>query len=68
MSVAKSDLMALELMLEASTTDAAIQKNFFISETTTLDLNDIMKIVNSLKGAYLLIKHFNERVDNKVKE
>ena len=68
MSVAKSDLMALELMLEASTTDAAIQKNFFISETTTLDLNDIMKIVNSLKGACLLIKHFNERVDNKVKE
>ena len=59
--LAKSVLIPLGLTVAASATNAAIQKKVFGLGTTTLlfsnkDLNDIMKIVKSLKESVLLIK------------
>ena len=73
--LAKSVLIPLGLTGVASATDTAIQKKKqdFESGTTTSvfsneDLNDIMKIVKSLKESGLLIKGVSETIKNKAKE
>ena len=56
----------------AEATDAAIHKNMLRSGTTTLvisneEMNDIMKIINSLEESGLLIKDFSETIKNEEK-
>ena len=69
----KSVLIPLGLLAAASATDAAIHKKTFGSGATTLiisheEMNDIMKIIKSLKKSGLLIKGVNETIKNKAKE
>ena len=71
--LAKSVLIPLELTAAASTTDAAIQKKIFGSGMTTLiisieEMDDIMKIVESLEESGLLIKGVSETIENEAKE
>ena len=56
-----------------SAADAAFQKNIYGSGTTSLiianeEMEDIMKIVNSLKESGLLIKGVSETIKNETKE
>ena len=71
--LAKSILIPLQLTAPASATDAAIHKKMFGSGTTTLiisngEMNDIMKIINSLKESGLLIKSVSGTNKNEAKE
>ena len=71
--LAKSLLIPLELKAAASATDVAIQKNIFGSGMTTLiisngEMNDIMKIVKSLREFGLLIKDVSKSIENEAKE
>ena len=57
----------------AAATDSAAHKKMFGSGNTTLiisneELNDIMKIVNSLEGSGLLIKGVSQAIKNEAKE
>ena len=68
----KSILIPLGLTAAASTTDTAIHKKIFRSGFTTLkisneEINDIMKIVNSLEESGLLIKGVSETIKNETK-
>ena len=68
----KSVLIPLKLAQAASTTDSAIQKNIFGSGMTTMiisneEINDIMKIIKSLKQAGLLKKRVSNTDENKTK-
>ena len=59
--LAKSVLIPLELIAEASVADAAIHKKMFGSGNTTLtisneEMNNIMKIVKLLRESGLLVK------------
>ena len=70
--LAKSILIPLGLTAAASTTDTAIHKKIFRSGFTTLkisneEINDIMKIVNSLEESGLLIKGVSETIKNETK-
>ena len=72
-SLAKSDLFPLGLIVAASATDVAIHRKMFGSRVTTLiisneEINDIMKIVNTLKESGLLIKDVSETIKNEAKE
>ena len=54
-------------------TDAAIQENIFGSDMTTLiisneEMNDIMKIMKSVKDAGFLIKCISDTSENEEKE
>ena len=65
--LAKSVLMPLGL------TDAAIQKKIYESGTTALiisneEMEDIMKLVKSLKELELLVKGISETIKNERKE
>ena len=71
--LAKSVLISLGSTAAASAADATIQKNVFGSGTATLiisneKINDIIKIVNSLEKAGLLIKNISETIKNEAKE
>ena len=73
--LAKCILIPLELTAAVSATDAAIQKKKYYdsAQQRTLfssneDLNDIVKIIKSLKDASLLIKDISETVENEIKE
>ena len=71
--LAKSVLIPLELIAEASVTDAAIHKKMFGSGNTTLiisneEMNNIMKIVKLLKESGLLIKGAIKIIKNEAKE
>ena len=71
--IAKSVLIPLGLTATASTTDAAIQKKMCGSSMITLlisneEMDDIMKIVKSLKDAGLLIKGVSETIKNEAKK
>ena len=71
--LAKSVLIPLGLTAVASATDAAIQKKIFGSGMTTLiisneEMNDIVKIVKSLKESGLLIKGVSKIIQNEAKE
>ena len=67
--LAKIVLILLRLTATASPTDAAIHKNMFGSDMTTLiisneEMNDIMKIFKSLEESGLLIKGASETIKN----
>ena len=71
--LSKSVLLPLGIRAEASATDAAIQKKMFESGTTILiifieEMNDIMKIVKSLKESGLLIKGVSKTGKHEAKE
>ena len=73
--LAKSVLIPLGLTPAASTADAGIHKKILGPDhnTTTLiisnnEIEDIIKIVKSLKDSALLLKEVTERVQNGVKE
>ena len=71
--LAKSVLILLGLTAVASARDAAIHKKIFGSGNTTLvvsneEMNDIMKIINSLEGSGLLIKDVSQTIKNETKE
>ena len=71
--LAKSLLIPLGLTAAASATDAAIHKKMFRSGFTTLiisneEMNEIMKVINSLEESGLLIKGVSETIKNKAKE
>ena len=68
----KSVSIPLKLAQAASTTDSAIEKNIFGSGMTTMiisneEINDIMKIIKSLKQAGLLKKRVSNTDENKTK-
>ena len=63
----------LGLTAAASATDAAINKKILGSGTTTLitsnyEMNDILKIVTSLKDSGILLKGVGETIKNETKE
>ena len=69
----KSVLIPVGLTAAAAATDSAAHKKMFGSGNTTLiisneELNDIMKIVNSLEGSGLLIKGVSQAIKNEAKE
>ena len=69
--LAKSVLMSLGLT--AATADVTVHKKVFGSGTATLviskeQMNDIMKIVQSLEESGLLIKGVSRTIKNKAKE
>ena len=71
--LAKSALIPLGLTTAASAADAGIHKKILGSETTTLiisnnEMEDIIKIVKSLKDSGLLLKGVNETIQNEIKE
>ena len=71
--LAKSTLIPLGLTTASSATDAAIHKKIFGFGTTTLmisneEVNDIMKIVKSLKEPGFSIKDNSKTIKNEVKE
>ena len=71
--LAKSVLIPLGLTAAASAPDAGIHKKILESRNTTLiisnnEMEDIIKIVKSLKDSGLLLKGVTETVHNEVKE
>ena len=71
--LAKSVLIPLGLTATASATDAAIHKKMFGPGTTKLiisneEMNDIMKVVESLEESGLSIKGVSETIQNEAKE
>ena len=71
--LAKSGLIPLGLTAAASVTNVPIQKKLFGSGMTTLiisngKMNDIIKLVKSLKEFDLLIKDLSKTIKNKTKE
>ena len=71
--LAKSVLITLGLTAAASVTDEAIHKKLFGSANTTLivlneEMNDIMKIANSLEESRLFIKGVSKTIKNAAKE
>ena len=69
----KSVFIPLGLIGAASATDAAIHKKMDGSRNTALivsneEINDIMKMVNSLEESALLIKGVSETIQNEAKE
>ena len=65
-------MIILILTEVAPATDAIIQKKIYDSETTFMisneEIEDIMKIVKSLKKSGLLIQDVSEKTVNEVKE
>ena len=71
--LAKRVLILLGLTAAASATDPAIHKKVFRSGVTTLiisneEINDIVKIINSLEESSLLMKGVSKAIKNKAKE
>ena len=71
--LAKSDLIPLGLTTVASETDVAIRNKIFESGVITSiisnkEINDTMKIVNSLEESAVLTKGVSEAIKNEAKE
>ena len=72
--LAKSVFIPLGLTAAASATDAAINKNMFVSGNMTIIISNeeingiIIKIVKSLEESGLLIKDVSETIKNEAKE
>ena len=70
--LAKYVLLPLGVKTAKSATDAAILKKILGSGTTLIisneEMDDIMKMVQSLKESGLLIKGFSETIKNEAKE
>ena len=63
----------LGLTAAASATDAAINKNIFVSGATTLmisnvEMNDILRLVKSLEDSGVLLKVVNETIKTEAEE
>ena len=72
-TLAKSLLIPLGLTAAASAADAGIYRKILGSGNTTLiisnkDMEDLIKILKSLKDSGLLLKGVTESVENEVKE
>ena len=70
--LAKSDLLPIGLSAGMSEADAAIQKKIYRSGTTALiisnkEMEDIMKIVNTLEKSELIVKGICETIKNETK-
>ena len=73
MPLAESVLIALELIAAALAADTGINKKISDSGTTTLiisndEMENIIKIVKSLKDSGLLLKWVSETIQNEAKE
>ena len=71
--LAKNVLAPLGITAAASALDAGIQKKIHGSGTTTLiisneEMNDIMKIIQSLEDSNILLKGVTETIKNETKE
>ena len=71
--LAKNVLAPLGITAVASTIDAGVQKNIYGLGTATLmisneEMNDIMKIVQSLKDSNILSKGVTKTIENETKE
>ena len=70
--LAKSVLITLGLIAASSARNAAVQKKIFGSVTALIisneEMNDIMKIVESLEDSALLIKSIRKTIRNETKE
>ena len=68
--LAESVLIPLGLKASASATDAAIHKKMYITTSiiSNEEINDIMKIFESLEESGLLIKSVSETIRNETKE
>ena len=71
--LAKRVLFPLGLTAAASAADTGIQKKILGSEATTLiisneEMNDVMKIVQSLEDSGILLQGFSETIKNETKE
>ena len=71
--LAESVLIPLGLSAGMSAADSAIQKKIYGSDTATLiianeEMEDIIKIVESLEESVLLIKGISETINNEAKE
>ena len=71
--LAKNVLITLGSTAAASATDAAIHKKKFGSGMTTLitsnkEMNEIMKIINSLEESEFLLKRVSATIKNEAKE
>ena len=71
--LARSGLIPLGLTAAVSATNAAIHKQIFRSGNMTLiisneEMNDIMKIIESLEESRLLIKDISKTIKNEAKE
>ena len=69
----KSILIPLGLIAEASAADAGIHKKMMGSGTTTLiisneEINDTMKIVQTLEDSNILLKGVTKTIENEAKE
>ena len=71
-SLAKSVLLPFTLMAGLSVTDTAIKKNIWIRGNSIIisneEIEDIMKIVQSLEESSLLIEDISETIKNDAKE
>ena len=72
-TLAKDILALLGITAAASAVDAGIQKKIHGSGTTTLvisnkEMNDIMKIVQTLEDSKILLKGITKTIENKKKE
>ena len=71
--LAKSFLIPLGLKAAASAADARIRKTILDSQTTALlisnyEMEDIIKMVESLEDSGLLLKGVSETIQNEAKE
>ena len=71
--LAKNTSAPLGITATASAIDAAIQKKIHSSRTTTLitsdeEMNDIMKIVQTLEDSNILLKGVTKTIKSKIKE
>ena len=71
--MAKNILALLGITAVASESDAGIQKEIHGSGTTTLmisnkEINDIMKIFQTLEDSNILLKGITEIIENEAKE
>ena len=71
--IAKNVLLPFASSVKMSAGDAAIPKKIYVLSTTALiildeEINDIMKIVKSLKESNLLIKGISKTINNDNKE
>ena len=71
--LAKNILVPLEIIAAASAIDAGIQKKIHVSGITTLiisneEMNDVIKIIQSLEDSNILLKGVTNTIKNEAKE
>ena len=71
--LAKNILVPLEIIAAASAIDAGIQKKIHVSGIATLiisneEMNDVIKIIQSLEDSNILLKGVTNTIKNEAKE